>query len=77
MKVTGFQRLSNMCEVDIDIFCDGERYTLFYCPIKSILLLFHTLVMILVFRQHMKEGIVLVVRISHSHLILHTTLYAP
>jgi len=24
-KVTGFQRLSDMCEVDIDIFCDGER----------------------------------------------------
>jgi len=37
MQVTGFQRLSNMCEVDIDIFCDGDR-------------------------QHMKEGIVLVVR---------------
>ena len=36
-QVTGFQRLSNMCEVDIDIFCDGDR-------------------------QHMKEGIVLVVR---------------
>jgi hypothetical protein len=26
VQVTGFQRLSNMCEVDIDIFCDGERY---------------------------------------------------
>ena len=25
LQVTGFQRLSNMCEVDIDIFCDGDR----------------------------------------------------
>lgn len=35
-RVTGFQRISNMSEIDIDVFCDGER-------------------------QHMKEGLVLVV----------------
>ena len=74
-RITGFQRLCELSEVGIEIFCDSERFA----PIIGIMstqIMSHdnplTPTPFPVCRQHIKEGIVLVDEENGTHFNLRT-----